>query len=70
MGKDAAVPASATAPASPVPSWLRRAIETPQTLEDTALASGAAIGVLDAGGAPAGAMGWRLAPPAGVTIRK
>jgi len=31
-----------------VPSWLRRAVETAQTLEDSALAAGAALGALDA----------------------
>lgn len=40
--------ATVAASAIPVPSWLRRAIETSQTLEDTAIASGAAIGALDA----------------------
>ena len=33
---------------APVPAWLRRAVETSQTLEDAAIASGAAIGALDA----------------------
>lgn len=36
------------APAAPVPSWLRRAVEGAQTLEDAALAAGVAIGALDA----------------------
>ncbi|ESY87237.1 hypothetical protein X741_32320 [Mesorhizobium sp. LNHC229A00] len=36
-----------TALALPVSTWLRRAIETSQTLEDAAIASGA-IGALDA----------------------
>ncbi|RUU85195.1 DUF1403 family protein, partial [Mesorhizobium sp. M7A.F.Ca.MR.176.00.0.0] len=31
-----------------VPSWLRRAVETAQTVEDAALASGAALTALDA----------------------
>ncbi|MER8563209.1 DUF1403 family protein [Mesorhizobium sp. M0578] len=31
-----------------VPSWLRRAVETAQTLEDAAIASGAVLGALDA----------------------
>jgi hypothetical protein len=31
-----------------VPSWLRRAVEGPQSLEEAALAAGAALGVLDA----------------------
>lgn len=36
------------APMAAVPSWLRKAVEMSQTLEDTAIASGAAIGALDA----------------------
>ena len=36
------------APLAPVPAWLRRALETSQTLEDAAIAAGAAIGALDA----------------------
>ena len=32
----------------PVPAWLRRAVQEPQHLEDTAIAAGAAIGALDA----------------------
>lgn len=36
------------APIATVPSWLRRAIETSQTVEDAAIASGAALGALDA----------------------
>jgi hypothetical protein len=35
------------APATPVPSWLRRALQQPQTLEDAAMVAGAAIGALD-----------------------
>ncbi|WP_245481039.1 DUF1403 family protein, partial [Mesorhizobium sp. M1E.F.Ca.ET.041.01.1.1] len=31
-----------------VPSWLRRAVETAQTLEDAAIAAGAVLGALDA----------------------
>ncbi|TIT17777.1 MAG: DUF1403 family protein, partial [Mesorhizobium sp.] len=31
-----------------VPSWLRRAVETAQTVEDAALAAGAALTALDA----------------------
>ncbi|MER9174384.1 DUF1403 family protein [Mesorhizobium sp. M0955] len=31
----------------PVPTWLRRATQQPQTLEDTAILAGAAIGALD-----------------------
>ncbi|WP_287235982.1 DUF1403 family protein [Mesorhizobium sp.] len=34
--------------AAPVPSWLRKAIEAAQTVEDAAIASGAALGALDA----------------------
>ncbi|WP_352725517.1 DUF1403 family protein [Mesorhizobium sp. M0276] len=34
-------------PAVPVPTWLRRATLQPQTLEDTAILAGAAIGALD-----------------------
>ncbi|WP_156936471.1 DUF1403 family protein, partial [Mesorhizobium sp. LNJC384A00] len=37
-----------SAPATPVPSWLRQAVEAAQTLEDAAIAAGAAIGALDA----------------------
>lgn len=37
-----------TAPVAPVPSWLRKAVEGPQGLEDAAIAAGAAIGSLDA----------------------
>lgn len=36
------------APMATVPSWLRRAVETAQTVEDAAMASGAALGALDA----------------------
>lgn len=36
------------APAAPVPTWLRRAVEAAQTVEDAAIAAGAAIGALDA----------------------
>jgi hypothetical protein len=36
------------APVAPVPSWLRRTVEAARTLEDAAIAAGAAIGVLDA----------------------
>ncbi|MER8523539.1 DUF1403 family protein [Mesorhizobium sp. M1076] len=32
---------------APVPSWLRRAVDGPQSLEDVAFAAGAAIGALD-----------------------
>ncbi|WP_413776948.1 DUF1403 family protein [Mesorhizobium sp. AR07] len=44
--------AAPIAPMAPVPSWLRRAVETaptvaPKGLEDVALAAGAAIGALD-----------------------
>lgn len=35
-------------PVAPVPAWLRRAVEGAQSLEDAALAAGAAIGALDA----------------------
>lgn len=35
-------------PMATVPSWLRRAVEMAQTLEDAALASGAALVALDA----------------------
>lgn len=34
--------------AAPVPSWLRKAIEAAQTLEDAAIAAGAALAALDA----------------------
>ena len=40
--------AAPIAPVATVPSWLRRAVETSQTLEDAAIASGAALGALDA----------------------
>ncbi|WP_246501511.1 DUF1403 family protein [Mesorhizobium caraganae] len=40
--------AAPIAPMATVPSWLRRAIETSQNLEDAAIAAGAAIGALDA----------------------
>ncbi|MER9387788.1 DUF1403 family protein [Mesorhizobium sp. M0435] len=36
------------APVVPVPSWLRRTVEAARTLEDAAIAAGAAIGALDA----------------------
>lgn len=36
-----------TAPVAPVPSWLRKAVEGPQSLEEAALAAGAALGALD-----------------------
>lgn len=35
-------------PMATVPSWLRRAVETAQTLEDAAIAAGAVLGALDA----------------------
>ncbi|MER9674531.1 DUF1403 family protein [Mesorhizobium sp. M0208] len=37
-----------SAPATPVPSWLRRAVDSARTVEDAAIAAGAAIGALDA----------------------
>ncbi|WP_425351717.1 DUF1403 family protein [Mesorhizobium mediterraneum] len=40
--------AAPIAPMATVPSWLRRAVETAQTVEDAALASGAALTALDA----------------------
>ncbi|WP_245430186.1 DUF1403 family protein [Mesorhizobium loti] len=40
--------AAPIAPMTAVPSWLRRAVETAQTLEDAALAAGAALTALDA----------------------
>lgn len=42
------VGAAPIAPLAPVPAWLRRAVEAAQTVEDAAIASGAAIGALDA----------------------
>ncbi|RWB95000.1 MAG: DUF1403 family protein [Mesorhizobium sp.] len=40
--------AAPSLPMATVPSWLRRAVETAQTLEDAALAAGAALTALDA----------------------
>ncbi|WP_031257062.1 DUF1403 family protein [Mesorhizobium sp. L48C026A00] len=60
--------------AAPVPSWLRKAVETAQTVEDAAIAFGAAIGALDAvvrrGGKWAGAWRQRLALAAAAAMAR
>lgn len=48
LGTDASPGVGLSALAAPVPSWLRRAVPDAQTVEDAAIACGAAIATLDA----------------------